>query len=145
MAKQADNVVSKGNTLPEQKEGLNGAKNDVKTTKKAGKGIPPKNPVKFDAKNQPSPEAKKLGWQKFREKRMLTTAIIDKLFDGDGKPKQTFNVMMDRLIELYYEGNKTAMDTVHNSIEDQISKIAITDADGNALPQIIINPIASKK
>jgi len=136
MAKQAKNDQSKVNTLPNDKE----AKNVVKTSKR-------KQPVTkspFTATNQPSPEAKRLGWQKIREKRMLTASIIDHMFGGDGEPKQAFHDYMKHLMAHAKDGHQLAMKTVNNAIEQEITAVTFTDTEGNALPPVVINAIQPK-
>lgn len=141
MAKQAKNDQSKVNTLPNDKE----AKNEKKTTKKRG------NPNILDIgkrigqdRPQPTPEAKRLGWQKIREKRMLTASIIDHMFGGDGEPKQAFHDYMKHLMAHAKDGHQLAMKTVNNAIEQEITAVTFTDTEGNALPPVVINAIQPK-
>jgi len=93
---------------------------------------------------QPSPEAKRLGWQKIREKRMLTASIIDHMFGGNGEPKQAFKDYMKHLMAHAKDGHALAMKTVNNAIEQEITAVTFTDMEGNALPQVIIKPVKPK-
>ena len=141
MAKQAKNDQSKVNTLPNDKE----AKNDQGTTKKPKIANITKNGPKFGIdRPQPTPEAKRLGWQKIREKRMLTASIIDMMFGGDGEPKQAFHDYMKHLMAHAKDGHQLAMKTVNNAIEQEITAVTFTDTEGNALPPVVINAIQPK-
>jgi hypothetical protein len=84
----------------------------------------------FDSKNQPTPEAKKLGWEERRKQRLLTQSILEaitgKQSDGTDKLKEYTN----SLIKLAKEGNAKAIDTVNKAIEDDIQKIQVTGSMG---------------
>lgn len=141
MAKQAKNDQSKVNTFPNDKE----AKNDKKTTKTSNNPNIAKLGVKIGIdRPQPTPEAKRLGWQKIREKRMLTASIIDHMFGGDGEPKQAFHDYMKHLMSHAKDGHQLAMKTVNNAIEQEITAVTFTDTEGNALPPVVINAIQPK-
>lgn len=137
MAKQSNKAPSK---VVVPKKAVK-SKNVQKTSNRYK--LPP-SPKPFTSENQPSPESKKLGWQKIREKRMLTKSIIDMMFGGDGEPKQAFKDYMKHLLAHAKDGHPLAMKTVNNAIEEEVSKVALTDADGNALPQVILNAIQAK-
>ena len=137
MAKINANDTDKGNTLPKVEKPNNGKKTAKRGNPKLAEVAGPK----FSKENQPNPEAKKLGWQKIREKRMLTASIIDAMFGGDGEPKQAFKDYMRHLMQHAKDGHPQAMKTINNAIEDEVQKIAITDTEGNALPPVIIKSI----
>jgi len=141
MAKQAKKAPSEPNTKAKEKT----PKNGEETQKKAGKGVFSVQGPKFGKERpQPTPEAKRLGWQKIREKRMLTASIIDHMFGGDGEPKQAFHDYMKHLMAHAKDGHQLAMKTVNNAIEQEITAVTFTDTEGNALPPVVINAIQPK-
>ena len=107
-----------------------------KTTKKL-----PKNPFtgaegnSFAADNQPSPEAKRLGWEELRKRRLLTQGIIKELINDDGTPKDSFVSYFRALIDNAKMGNAKSIETVNKAIEDEVIKVAQTDTAGNDLPK----------
>jgi hypothetical protein len=140
MAKLTANDTDKGNTLPKVVE----PKNEQKTTKETkrnkientkGKG------VKFDSKNQPQPEAKKMGWQRLREQRLLTQNILKMYMDDNGLPTKEGKDLFKSLHENAKNGNAKALDIISKAIEDDVQKVAITDGEGNALPAVVIKAI----
>lgn len=95
----------------------------------------PKKPLKgvtFSKDYQPSPEAKKRGWEQFRKERHLTQSIIKALLGDDGKPNQTFQEYIESLLLNARAGNPKAIDAVNKCLEEEVIKVAQTDPDGNA-------------
>lgn len=133
MAKINANDKDKGNTLPQVEK----PKNVVKTSKR----VPPKSPKPFTSENQPPPEAKKLGWQRLREQRLLTQNILKMYMDDNGLPTDKGQDLFKSLHENAKNGNAKALDIISKAIEDDVQKIAITDTEGNALPPVIIKSI----
>ena len=76
--------------------------------------------VTFDKDYQPSPEAKKLGWQKWREERHLTQGIIKEL------QGEKMGVYIKKLIDLAKDGNAKAIDAINKCLEDDITKSEVT-------------------
>lgn len=111
-----------------------------KVTKTVGKRsdllVPGAGP-KFSKENQPSPEAKKKGWQQLRAERHLSQAIIKEMLGDDGKPTDTFKDYIRSLVINAKDGNAKAIEAVNKFIEDDVQKIALTDPDGQALKQTI--------
>ena len=70
--------------------------------------------VKFTAENQPSPEAKKAGWQELRAQKLLTQMILKKMAEGNN-----LNEYVDSLLTNAKDGNAKAIDTINNGIEEQ--------------------------
>ncbi len=99
----------------------------IKTSKKR-----PAKPFKgdegktFSADYQPSSEAKSKGWQELRAQRLLTQEILKDMLQG-----QTLSNYAKDLRRLAKEGNAKAIETINRAIEDDITKIALTDKDGN--------------
>lgn len=94
---------------------------DDKTTKKR-----PKKPfvgnegVTFSKENQPSPEAKKAGWKEWREKRMLTQMIANKMAEGT-----TLEEYYESLLKNAKLGNPKAIETINKGIEEQTDNVTI--------------------
>ena len=88
----------------------------------------------FTTDNQPSPEAKKAGWEQWRKERHLTQSIIKEMLGTDGKPTDTFKDFIAALVGNAKAGNPKAIDVVTRCIEDDILKVAHTDGEGNDLP-----------
>lgn len=80
----------------------------------------------FTKENQPSPEAKKKGWEKWRKERHLTQEIIKQVGEGT-----TLKSYVKSLVVLAKKGNPKAIDAVNRCLEDDIIKIAQTDTEGN--------------
>jgi hypothetical protein len=137
MAKLTANDTDKGNTLPKGKE----PKNDIKTIKKRGNPKLKDSAVKFTAETQPSPEAKKMGWQRLREQRLLTQNILKMYMDDNGLPTKEGKDLFKSLHENAKNGNAKALDIISKAIEDDVQKVAITDTEGNALPAVVIKAI----
>ena len=70
--------------------------------------------VKFTAENQPSPEAKKAGWQELRAQKLLTQMILTKMAEGNNLKEY-----VESLVTNAKEGNAKAIDTINNGIEEQ--------------------------
>lgn len=70
--------------------------------------------VKFTAENQPSPEAKKAGWQELRAQKLLTQKILEEMTKGTN-----MNDYFQSLLNNAKEGNAKAIDTINNGIEEQ--------------------------
>jgi len=83
----------------------------------------------FSTDNQPSPEAKKQGWEERRAQKLLTQKIIEKM---TGKPLDEY---VDSLIINAKLGNAKAIDTINKGIEDQIEQ---SQVDHKGLEPIII-------
>lgn len=71
--------------------------------------------VKFDANNQPTPEAKKAGWQEYRKRKLLTQGIVEKLISKDCKNLEEY---IQALIDNAKAGNTKAMEVVNKAIEE---------------------------
>lgn len=84
----------------------------------------------FSTDNQPSPEAKKQGWEERRAQKLLTQKIIEKMTSGK---------KLDDYVEALYKaavmGNAKAIDTINKGIEDQIEQ---SQVDHKGLEPIII-------
>lgn len=78
-----------------------------------------KDGVPFGEQPQPSPEAKKLGWQKLREQRLLTQNILKLLLDENGIPTKDGEDFFTSLLTNAKDGNAKAIDVVINTLEDQ--------------------------
>ena len=76
--------------------------------------IDPNVGVKFTADNQPSPEAKKAGWQEVRAQKLLTQMILKKMAEGNNLTEY-----VDSLLTNAKDGNAKAIDTINNGIEEQ--------------------------
>ena len=88
---------------------------------------------KFATNNQPDPKLKSEGWKKLRAQRLLTQAILAHMM----KEKN----MEDYINSLYTnakKGNPKAIETINKGIEDDVLKIASTDAEGNDKPLVIL-------
>lgn len=90
----------------------------------------------FSSTNQPTPEAKKRGWEEFRKERHLTREIIKMMLGEDGKPNETFNGYLNSLVKNAQLGNPKAIDAVNKCLEDEIIKVAATTAAGEDVPII---------
>jgi len=95
--------------------------------------------VQFSQTNQPSPEAKKRGWEELRKERHLTQSIIKEMIGEDGVITDTFTGFINSLIRNANNGNPKAIDVISRCIEDDIIKVAQTDSEGNDI-QIIQLP-----
>ena len=80
---------------------------------------PSDNPKPFTSTYQPDPEKIKLGWQKIREKRLLTQGIIAALIEADGTPKATLKEYYEALLSQAKLGNSKCVDVVNAAIEVQ--------------------------
>lgn len=114
--------------------------NNSKTTRKL-----PKKPFtgeegnSFSSTNQPSSELKKKGWEEWRKQRNLTQAVIKYLIgetDAEGKPIK-FNEYVESLVMNAQAGNATAIGAVNKCLEDEIIKVAATNAAGEDVPHIV--------
>lgn len=89
-----------------------------KTTKKPRKLLTGVEGKRFGTEQaQPSPESKKIGWEKWRAKKMLTQAIVKKMSTG-----KNLDEYIKSLIENAKAGNAKAIETINKGIEDQIDK-----------------------
>lgn len=101
----------------------------------------------FTTTNQPSPEAKRLGWQKIRAERHLTKGLIALLLDKKGEPTERLKYYLQSLIDNAAAGNPKAIDTVNKALEDDIIKIAQVDSEGRDLIPVFniitkgVNPV----
>src|SRR6478736_566455 len=104
----------------------------VKTTKKLPKPAKPFTGVEgnsFAADNQPDPKLKSEGWKKLRAQRLLTQAILSHMMKG-----KNMEGYINSLYTNARKGNPKAIETINKGIEDDVLKIASTDADGNDKP-----------
>lgn len=99
---------------------MNNEKED-KTTSKPHR-VGPETGVKFSAENQPTPEAKKKGWEKIRKDKLLTQEVVKMMFGDDGKPTKTFKGFMEKVVENANKGNSKALEILSKCIEDDIQK-----------------------
>lgn len=137
MAKQANKAPSKA-VVPKKDVK---AKNGQKTAKHNPIKNLPKSGPKFSKDNQPAPEAKKMGWQKLREQRLLTQNILKAIFKNDGQLTVDGKDLFKSLIVNAKKGNPKALDLISKAIEDDVQKISITDSEGKALPQVILQGV----
>lgn len=86
--------------------------------------------VPFSATNQPSPEAKKLGWEERRKQRLLTQSILEAITGVESNGEDKLKDYTNALIKLAKEGNAKAIDTVNKAIEDDIQKIQVSGSMG---------------
>lgn len=114
----------------------------IKTPLKRRPG--PKKPLRgvidgksFTKDNQPTPEAKKAGWDQWRKDRLLTQAIVKKMLGVDGKPTKTMAQFINKLVSNANKGNPKAIDVLIKSIEDQEAiKIALN------IPLLSFDPLS---
>ena len=94
----------------------------------------------FTTENQPTPEAKKKGWEQFRKERHLTQSIIKMMLGEDGSPNETFKGYLDSLVKNARAGNPKAIDAINKCLEDEIIKVAQTNSAGEDVqPTLIFN------
>jgi len=86
--------------------------------------------VPFSIDNQPSPEAKKAGWEEFRKRRMLTQEMVKLMLGDDGQPTGTFTEFMTSLVANAKIGNPKAIDVISKCMEDDITKVAAVNTSG---------------
>lgn len=111
----------------------------VKTIiKRQKRGNPDLKGKTFTSDYQPSPEAKKKGWEEFRKERHLTQSIIKMMLGEDGKPNDTFGEYLQSLVTNAKLGNPKAIDAVNKCLEDEIIKVAQTNTAGEDVPVIMI-------
>lgn len=139
MKKQNDTEIGKG-----KKKSVTGEKTDeiatiinsdgalIKTTKKRGKGLITKQDGnKFSKDNQPDPNLKKEGWKKLRAQRLLTQSIVKMMVGEEGLATDTFKGFLQSLATNAKKGNAKAIEVIVKAMEDEVQKIAMTDAEGN--------------
>ena len=80
----------------------------------------------FTSENQPSPEAKKAGWEELRKRRLLTQSLLKMLMDENGIPTKEGEDYFKSLLFNAKEGNAKAIDTINNALEDQVQKVETT-------------------
>lgn len=97
---------------------------DDKTSKKR-----PSRPFKgavdgkpFSATNQPTPEAKRKGWEEKRAEKLMTQLFIEKLTGNKG---EILDEVVESIINNAKLGNAKAIDVLINCIEEQITKTQI--------------------
>lgn len=83
----------------------------------------------FSKDNQPDPALKKAGWEQWRKERNLTQAVIKELLGEDGAGLK-FNEYVKALIKNAKAGNPKAIDAVNKCLEDEVIKVAATNAAG---------------
>lgn len=109
-------------------------------TIKKGKGAMRGTNGKMFSKNyQPTPEAKRAGWQEVRKQRLLTQGIIALMVGKDGKPTDTFKGYLRSLVDNAKMGNAKAIEALNKIMEDDILKIAQVDTQGNDKPNVNFN------
>lgn len=84
----------------------------------------------FSAENQPSPEAKKAGWEERKKERLFTGEVWSQLVGKDGMKLTDFTKKMIKLAE---GGNPKAIEKVLGAIEDDSIKL---DASGEVVIRI---------
>src|SRR6188768_3296558 len=99
-----------------------------KTTKKQRRLMTGADGNTFTADNQPAPELKSEGWKKLRAQRLLTQAILAHMMKG-----KNMEGYINSLYTNAKKGNPKAIETINKGIEDDVLKIASTDAEGNDL------------
>lgn len=87
----------------------------------------------FTSTNQPTSEQKKKGWEEFRKQRLLTQEVIKMLIDENGTPKETFKGYLKSLLVNAKMGNPKAIDAINKCIEEDVIKVAQTNAAGEDL------------
>lgn len=95
--------------------------------------------VRFSKTYQPTPEAKRAGWQEIRAQRHLTQGIIKLMIGDDGQPTETFKDYLKALLTNAKLGNAKAIEAVNKIMEDDILKIAQVDTQGNDKPNVNFN------
>lgn len=95
--------------------------------------------VRFSKENQPSPAAKRAGWQEIRAQRHLTQGIIRMMIGDNGQPTDTFKDYLKSLLLNAKMGNAKAIEAVNKIMEDDILKIAQVDTQGNDKPNVNFN------
>jgi hypothetical protein len=98
----------------------------IKTTKKLPVRFTGKEGNSFSATNQPSPEAKRKGWQELRKQRMLTQELIKLMIGKDGTPTATFRDYLKSLVVNAKLGNAKAIEAVNKCLEDDVTKIELS-------------------
>jgi len=86
--------------------------------------------VPFGVQPQPTPEAKKAGWQELRARRLLTQAIIKEMFGDDGVESDSFKGYIKALVDNAKMGNAKAIDTINSGIEEQVVKTEVSVTKG---------------
>ena len=87
---------------------------ETKGKRKGVENLKPELRKQFTSEYQPSPEAKKAGWQEVRAQKLLTQMILKKMAEGTN-----LNEYVDSLLTNAKEGNAKAIDTINNGIEEQ--------------------------
>ena len=82
--------------------------------------------VPFSATNQPSPEAKKEGWEKVRQRRLLTQKMLKHLLGDDLNDEKNLDKYIKAIVKLAENGNPKAIETVNQCLEDDIKKVHIS-------------------
>ncbi len=111
-------------------------KTSEKRARKPGKGgvVLPDAPKPFTSDQQPTPEAKSEGWKKLRAQRLLTQGILAHMLKGNNLEEYIRSLYVNAVLN----GNAKAIETINRGIEDDVLKIAHTDADGNDAPLVIL-------
>ena len=94
------------------------------TGKPRGKVLSGKDGVAFSKEYQPTPEAKKKGWEEWRRERILTQSIIKKMIGDDGLFTDKHTKFIDSLLRLANEGNAKAIDVVCKCLEEEVMKVS---------------------
>jgi hypothetical protein len=78
--------------------------------------------VTFSKEYQPTPEAKRKGWQEKRAEKLMTQLFIEKLTGNKG---EILDEVVESIITNAKLGNAKAIDVLINCIEEQITKTQI--------------------
>ena len=111
----------------------------VKTPKKPRPIVGPTTGKRFSKDYQPTPAAKRKGWEEVRKEKHLTKGIIDELIGKDGKPNASFKAYMRALVSLAKEGNAKAIETVNKCLEDTVITVEPPGGAGNEGYKITLN------
>lgn len=85
----------------------------------------------FSKDYQPDPKKKSEGWKKLRAQRLLTQAIVKEMVGEDGISTENFKQFIKSLATNAKKGNAKAIEVIVKAMEDDVQKIAMTDAEGN--------------
>ena len=85
----------------------------------------------FSSTNQPAPELKSKGWERWRAERHLTQSIIKEMAEGENLTEY-----IKSLVANAKAGNAKAIETINKGIEDDaIIKVANVNPDGSPVQQ----------
>lgn len=95
---------------------------ETKGKRKGVENLKPELRKQFTSEYQPSPEAKKRGWEELRKERLLTQNLFKALLDDNGLPTIEGKSFFESLVLNAKEGNAKAIDVVIKALEDQVDK-----------------------